>query len=243
MHARWFVTTMVLVIGSSPVRAESFSVTLKVLDVDKKPVAKAEAAFFWTAKDGAMTASSDKPMLTDAAGKVVLSVDNWNQKRALLVLSADRALGGIIGVSKEDDGKELMVTMGATIRVKGKLECKELNSRPQWANTIVTVDGVRPQFTQDITTSASLDFVLPAGKYTFRSYGTDVEGATQTATLSADWRAHDLGTLDLKASAIARLRGKVPPDWVIADIRGAKSDAKLADYKGKWVYIEFWGFW
>ena len=24
---------------------------------------------------------------------------------------------------------------------------------------------------------------------------------------------------------------------------GSFKDIKLADYKGKWVYIEFWGFW
>ena len=53
----------------------------------------------------------------------------------------------------------------------------------------------------------------------------------------------DLGTLDLKASALAKLKGKPAPDWNITAARGVKSSAKLSDYKGKWVYLEFWGFW
>ena len=51
------------------------------------------------------------------------------------------------------------------------------------------------------------------------------------------------GTIDLKASTIAKLKGKAAPEWVITDARGVKADVKLADYKGKWVYIKFWGYW
>jgi len=82
-----------------------------------------------------------------------------------------------------------------------------------------------------------------AGKYTFRSHAPDVEVAEQTITLTANRPDHDLGTIDLKASAIGKLKGKAPPAWVIADARGVKAGVKLADYKGKWVYIKFWGHW
>jgi hypothetical protein len=223
--------------------ADTFVVTLKAVDAADKPVAGAGVALFWNAKDGAMTPAADKPTVTDGAGKAVLRVDNWNEKRPVLVLSADRKLGGIVGVSKEDDGKELTVTLRPTVRVKGKLECKELNSRPPWANTMVTADGFRASTTQYITESATFEFVLPAGKYHFKIYGNDVQDVKQTVTLSADRPQHDFGTLDMKASAIARLKGKTPPAWQIADARGVKADVKLADYKGRWVYIEFWGFW
>ena len=52
-----------------------------------------------------------------------------------------------------------------------------------------------------------------------------------------------MGTLDLKASPIAKLKGKPAPGWEITAARGVKPQVKLADYKGKWVYLEFWGFW
>jgi hypothetical protein len=65
----------------------------------------------------------------------------------------------------------------------------------------------------------------------------------QTMTLAADRPEYDLGILDLKASPIAKLKGKMAPGWDITAARGVKPNVKLSDYKGKWVYLEFWGFW
>jgi len=159
------------------------------------------------------------------------------------VLSADCKLGGMIGMSRTNDGKEVTVTLGPTVRVHGKLECQELKSKPEWANTTITAEGFRAFFTEDMGKSARFEFVLPAGKYLLRSYGTDVEDAKQPLTLSNDRSELDLGVLDMKASPIAKLKGKTPPGWAVTAARGVKESAKLADYKGKWVYIEFWGFW
>ena len=242
MFHRWLFALLSLAVACSVGFGESFTVTVKATDADKKPVAKADVALFWNVKDGAMTPAAEKPVVTDTDGKAVLRVDDWNEKRAVLVLSADRTLGGVVGVSKDDDGKEVSVTLGPTVRVTGKLECKELNFKPKWANTTVNADGFRAYFTQDITESAALEFVLPAGKYTLGSYGQDVEDVKQTVTLTADQRECDLGVIDMKASPIAKLKGKTPPDWVIADARGVKPGVQLSDCKGKWVYVEFWGF-
>jgi hypothetical protein len=226
-----------------PAFAESFTVTIKAVDADNMPVANAEVALFWSVKAGAMKPYVEKPITTDGVGKAILTADDWTEKRPVLVLSADRNLGGIIGVGKEDEGKELTVKLGPTVRVKGKLECKELKAKPEWANTMVSVDGLRAPFAQDITEDASVEFVLPVGKYKFRTYGADVQSVTQTVSLASDRKELDLGMIDMKASTIAKLKGKTAPEWTIADARGVKADAKLADAKGKWVYIEFWGFW
>lgn len=37
--------------------------------------------------------------------------------------------------------------------------------------------------------------------------------------------------------------GKAAPAWRVTEARGAKNTIKLSDFKGKWVAIEFWGFW
>ncbi len=243
MTQRLLITLMWLAICSSTACADTFTVTLKAVDANQKPVTGAEVGLFWNAKDGAMAAGGEKQNVTDAAGKALLVVDNWNFKRPVLVLSADRKLGGIAGVSKADEGKELIVVLGPTVRVKAKLECKELKRRPDWANTTVTPDGFRGYFAQHMSTTAQFEFLLPAWKYTFGSYGTDVDNTKRTVSLTGDRPEFDFGTIDMKATAIAKLKGKVPPDWIIADARGVKADVRLSDYKGKWVYIEFWGYW
>jgi hypothetical protein len=243
MYQRYLFTVLSLAIACSTTLADTFVVTVKAVDADKKPVAKAEVALFWEVKNGAMTPVGEKPIVTDADGKAGLRVDDWNEKRPVLVLAADRKLGGLVGVSRADDGKEVTVTLRPTVRVQGKLECKELNFKPTWANTTVAADGFRAYFAQNISKSAAFEFVLPVGKYTLESYGADIDNAKQTVTLTADRREHDLGTIDLKATRIAKLRGKPLPGWAIADARGVKADVKVSDYKGKWVYLEFWGFW
>lgn len=243
MDQRWLFTLLSLAISCSTTFAGTFSIKVKVVDADQKPIGKADVALFWNVQNGAMIPAGEKPIVTDADGKAVLRVDDWNEKRPLLALSADRKFGGLAGVSRTDDGKEVIVTLRPTVRVKGNLECKELHGKPEWANTMVAADGFRPPFVQHSSMSAAFAFVLPAGKYTFRSYGTDVDQVVQTVILTADRAAYDLGTFNLKATPIAKLKGQVLPGWTIAVGRGVKADVKLSDYKGKWVYIEFWGFW
>jgi len=62
-------------------------------------------------------------------------------------------------------------------------------------------------------------------------------------TLRADQPELDLKTIDVPATVIARHKGKAPPAWKVTDARGVKKDVTLADFKGKWVLVEFWGFW
>jgi|GEM_PF-5862039 len=90
------------------------------------------------------------------------TVDGWKESKAILVLSPNRSLGGLVTASKSDRGMELTMTLTPTVRVRVKLICRELNFRP---------------------------------------------------------------------------------DWGFGDARGIEADAKLADFCGKWVFPEFWGYW
>jgi alkyl hydroperoxide reductase subunit AhpC len=47
---------------------------------------------------------------------------------------------------------------------------------------------------------------------------------------------------ETKTGALADSIGKALPDWTVTDAQNAKKDVKLADFKGKWVLLEFWGF-
>lgn len=240
---RLLLIPFAIVLTSSPLLAESFSVTVKAVDEGKKPVAKADVSLFWEVKKGAMTPSNPKGVATGPDGKAVLLVDNWNEKRPVLVFSEDRKFGGLVTVSKEDENKEVTVTLGAVAKLKGKFGCKDLNAAPKWINTMISLDGVRAPFTQQISEAAELDFLLPLGTYKLHTYGTDVQPVKQTVALDLNRSEHDLGTIDMKASAIAKLKGKECPNWTALATRGMKADAKLSDFKGKWVYLEFWGYW
>ena len=53
----------------------------------------------------------------------------------------------------------------------------------------------------------------------------------------------DLGEIDLAASELAKLKGKPAPMLNPTDARGVSKTVQIADYKGKWVALEFWGHW
>jgi hypothetical protein len=242
MLQRWLLTGLLFALASHNSLADTFTVIVRVQDAQGRPVAKANAALYWDVKNGAMVPRPNMSGITDAAGRAVLTVDNWNEKRPALVLSADRKLGAVVGISKEDDGRELTVELAGTVRLMGALRCSELKRAPEWANTMIAPLGYRAFFSDDEGTAAKFSFVLPVGEYKVWICGTDVVDLKQTISVSVR-PVQDLGTLDLKANTIAKLRGKRLFDFVVSDARGAKKDLKLGNYKGKWLYVEFWGYW
>jgi hypothetical protein len=53
---------------------------------------------------------------------------------------------------------------------------------------------------------------------------------------------HDMGTVDRRAT-VFKHKGRELPPWTISDARGVPKTVKYSDFKGKWVLLEFWGFW
>ena len=47
----------------------------------------------------------------------------------------------------------------------------------------------------------------------------------------------------MAASKIAKLKGKEAPSLLATDARGVSKNVQIADYKRKWVALEFWGYW
>jgi hypothetical protein len=253
MIQRALFAVLSLLLLRSVATAETFTVKLKVVDSKHKPVAGAQAAPFWHVKDGAMNSLPDRQSVTDASGRAALEMERSRvARRPVLVLTADRKLGGIVGVGETDEGKELTVVLGPTVHVKAKFECGELKLRPQCTETRVIPDGFQVYCASHIAgdalglsfgSPAVFELVLPCGKYTFETSSRELELAKQMATLRADRLEYDFGTIDMKPTALARMKGKPAPDWIITDARGARRDVKLSDYRGKWVYLEFWGYW
>ncbi|QOJ14304.1 MAG: redoxin domain-containing protein [Planctomycetia bacterium] len=52
-----------------------------------------------------------------------------------------------------------------------------------------------------------------------------------------------VAALTASASADDLEPGTAAPAWKVTSAKGAKSTASLADYKGKWVVLDFWGYW
>jgi hypothetical protein len=216
---------------------EEVNVTGRVVDPAGKPAAGIEVATLWNAADDRMVPY--KGVTTDAEGRFTLKAHYGME--VVLALDKERKTGGFVPLGAKAAGKPVEIKLGPLVHVHGKFFCKDLNKRPTWTNVYLWSGPARP--TWCISQEAKFSFRLPPGTYKFDGYGTDVQGVKKDITLTADKPDLDLGTLDLPATVIAKHVGKAPPAWHVTDARGLKKGAQLADFKGKWVLIEFWGFW
>jgi len=86
------------------------------------------------------------------------------------------------------------------------------------------------------------DFPVLPGTYTLSVDGEELEGKTVTVVVPADKAEVAVGTLAPKPSAFALLRGRPAPEFV--GVTGWKGKPiKLADLKGQYVLVDFWGCW
>ena len=232
-----------LFLAASPVRADTFAVTILAVDALDRPVAKADAATMWRVKGDAMTPSINAGV-TGPDGKVTLRIDDWNEVRPVLVLSADRALGGVVPAGRADAGKELRVVLTPTIKVKGVMDCPELGGK--LATTIIYLNAAehRAPFIEATCPGGAFGFTLPAGQFRMMQYGTDIVDKNKVPLdLDGSRSEVDLGTAHFEAAPMAKLRGKPAPELTLTAARGVKPDFKFAEYRGKWVVLDFWGFW
>jgi hypothetical protein len=237
---RWIAAVLVGLLAAMAARAqEEVQVTGRVVDATGKPVGSADVASFWMADNGKM--QPYQGVATKADGTFTLTFLSYGQPQGLLALDKDRKRGGLAIVEAKPADKPLEIKMAPLVHVHGKFSCKELGKPPEWTNVYIMRE--RTRFLQCASKEASFSFSLPSGTYQFWGYGSDIQDHKRDITLEADKPELDLKTIDMAATILARHKGKAPPVWHVTDARGVKKEVKLADFKGKWVFVEFWGYW
>ena len=94
------------------------------------------------------------------------------------------------------------------------------------------------------SSESAFSLKLPAGSYEFYGYGsfTDYEGVRKPVTLEAG-KDLDIGAVKLKLTPIAQTLRQRATRVACHGTHGLKKDVTIADFKGKWLVIDFWGFW
>jgi thiol-disulfide isomerase/thioredoxin len=241
--ARIGTAFFLLVAGPSMAQEPDVKVRGRVLDRTGNPVAGAEVARVWSVSEdggmqkgfGAVTSAGD--------GRFTVNVKFYGQPNALMAIDANRTVGGTKIITVADANKEVEIRLAPLVRVRGKLESKDLGSAISWTNVYINVLPGKIRVLQNTSTKAEFSMLLPPGEYDMNAYGTDVSGIHKPLSLHSAGPDLDLGTLNLPATFLARHKGKELPAWTLADARGVKKDVTLADYRGKWVLVDFWGHW
>jgi thiol-disulfide isomerase/thioredoxin len=231
---------LVAAVLAAPAAAQDMTVRGKVVDADGQPAAGAEVANFWAADDGRMKAFNGATAAAD--GTFAVKVPGWMPEAGLLAYTADRTRGGLALVDPKKPG-EVTVKLGPVVTVAGRFDCAELGRKPKWTNVYVNAGAKNARLLQCSSMAAEFRFPLPPGDYQFHGYGQDVVGARKPLAVPADKSELDLGAIDLKATAVAKMVGKPPLPWHVKDARGLPKTVQIGDLKGKWVLLDFWGHW
>jgi hypothetical protein len=212
----------------------------RVTDADGKAVAAADVATMWIAQPNTITPFD--AARTDADGRFTLELVVHGEQTVLMAMDAARARGGVATVAK-DRSSEVVIKLAPLISVHGSFASKSLGHKPKWTNVYMSVLPQRGRVLQCDSSEATFSFKLPPGKFEFWGYGTDVDNLRKEMTFTDERSDVDLGEIDLKATIIAQHYGKAPPPIHVSDARGVAKDIALEDYEGKWLLLEFWGFW
>lgn len=217
------------------------------------PVSGASIGSFWSSAEGSLIPFFGGAT-SGAEGRFRASLELYGNPQPVVLLAFDATRArGALGVWDPRAPTPLELELQPTTRVHGRFAYAETKATPSWTNVYITyalsenVDGVPRTRDERILSwsskDATFDFRLPPGTYWFDGYGADSLNVKKELRLAPNQAELDLGVLELPQTIVARNLGKPAFPWTLSDARGLARDAKLADFRGKWVVLEFWGYW
>lgn len=218
---------------------EPFTVTGRVVDADGNAVTSYRVAPNWNFTEGEVNAYRE--LTVDESGTFSGEVESYGRPGALLAYNDDMSMAGMVMVEPEQDGP-VEIKLQPAIRVTGRVISSDLGGDAGWVNTYWSFGFVRPVMAT--VHEGQINVTLPAGEWTYFTYGSDVKSKQGKINLTNDSAVHDLGEFDLEGTYIAMNRGRKVDDWNVTAARGVDLEAsQIEDFKGQWLLVEFWGFW
>lgn len=217
---------------------------------------------------GKMFPLSEKPAKTAPDGRFTITL--LEGRHHLMAIDSDRRNGALV-ILANDEAPNIQIRLAPLVRIKGKIEGPDAGERPAWTHVWIEVpdDPARPLDFLRLGGCGSFDarfeISLPSGRYLIDpSWVTDDDEKLEMVpskeiVLTGETAEIDLGVFRVTRSGptlSTRVKqskaagvwndytehyGEKPPPWNVADARGIKKDAKPADFRGKWILLDFWG--
>ncbi len=235
--------------GAPGTTEETISITGTVVDATGAPVEDVSVATTWSAAGGEMSPMQDAS--TDAAGRFTLDVTAIYRGFDIGVFarSEDGTLSGagLAATLGQEGHGEAAITLSPTIAWRAELAVPELDTDPEWLSATVSFPARHGggAFLHLLAEDGRIGFEGPALDYGLLLHGPDLAFRSERIELDGTLPRVDGGRYELELSTVARLAGKPAPAWHVTAARntGGNSQPTLADYRGKWILLEFWGYW
>lgn len=230
--------------------AAELKINGRVTDADGKPMTGIKLTQSrGILNDGRIT--SRLMATTDKSGEFEIELKGYaaslNRPMILVARNEDGSLCGFHVVTKDNAHSNHTIIMHATKPVIGRVESVSgadippssvyINARiGELDCRVMMLWGADPE---------NLDFTLPPGDYSL-SLHLGLEHAMTGKDFTVTNDGCDLGKILAELSTIGAHMGKQAPEIDVTDARQFGSEdkpgMKLADYKGKWVLVDFWHY-
>jgi thiol-disulfide isomerase/thioredoxin len=243
MKLRIGITLLVLAFALTAEASMIVRVTGRVVDAAGRPVAGARIAENWMSEQGGPL-KVDRPSISGVDGTFALEMELYGRDRLLMAVDASGRLGGVGTVSGKAPAKPLEIKLSPRVELRVRYASEKTSiPLPESYLTVFAVPGKLP-IALGRSRASTFALQLPPGRYTVQEEGGGDSHAMDTREVTLEpGKPLDLGEIKLPLSTIARLYGKPAPAWHIADARGVAKSVQPADFKGKWLVLEFWGYW
>lgn len=238
----------------------------KVVDDKGKAVKEATVGVLWVAQDKKF--SSQQSVAVEKNGTFSAEFDVDGEKPvALLAFDKVQKRGGFVVVRPTDFRDEHKIEIDTLVTVTGNFDVKNIRGNPETVRMVFESAPDRaPLIRFELPAKKKASIKIPAGKYTLQLDCDGGEKAPREVVIP-NKASHDLGekmVLNPVTSKHARKDDEAKPEkdakagdgkksdkkalptlprFNVTDAIGVGKDVKLEDYKGKWVLLEFWGYW
>jgi hypothetical protein len=238
------IVLFVLAVLCSPIaRAGTIAiVTGEVVDAQGKPVADARLGKFWIAQENGPL-DPFRSAKSEADGRFKLELELYNRDAVVMAVDKTRALGGLAVVSLKEPRKPLRIELAPLTDLRIRFNSEQPGqSLGRVFLSIYRSPGLL-QLASCRSVTPAFSVKLPAGRYTL-FWDVDERHIRESRdVLLEPGKPLDLGEITIKLSALGHIIGQPAPAWHFTDARGISKDVQPSQFKGKWIVLEFWGYW
>jgi hypothetical protein len=221
------------------------AITGRVLDLQGRPVAGAAIAPYWNYRDGLLHPQNGTT--TDEMGRfsIPMGPEGAFAPRFWMAFDKEYKRGGIVQIERTQEPVSFDLRLEPLTPVRFNLNVEGTDPEGIPGSVILrSVEGNHHIASFQVTNlQREQTYLLPPGQYQVMIASQYLVAPPIELHIRAPRDRVDLGSFTLEATPLARNWGRPALEIAPTATRGLPEDFKLSDLKGKWVLMEFWGFW
>lgn len=254
MRRSYIVIAVLSTLLSATALAEKVQVAGTIVDARGKAMKDVTVGVRWAGTEKKLEAGHSVASGKDGSFEIELDLVD-GKPIVLVAMDKARRNMGYAEIAADEKSQTVKIALDKTLTVNGTFDVSTLSSKPDTVEMIVKTSREYEIVRIELAAKKRFAVKLPPGEFLI---ALECEGGNREAravALPEKKTTHDLGKLALRREADkaasptnentgeAPPAGRKPPKLTVTDSVGVAKSVKLEDYKGKWVFLEVWGFW